>query len=148
MHGRLRLGSFHEILTFVGRSIEEKPEVDVPLDQRTATITENPVHTLEIIETRQLRREPTCSVAWHGYHHASAGAKRVSVEQESLLLHQEPLYGRESDALAIAAMVHAHAQVVIIGAGGIGKTRLALAVANAHRERFPDGVCGGSSWRR
>ena len=34
--GRLRLGSFHKILTFAGRGIEEEPEFDVPLDQRMA----------------------------------------------------------------------------------------------------------------
>ncbi len=58
----------------------------------------------------------------------------------NLPVNQEPLYGRESDGLAIVEMLHAHAQVAIVGAGGIGKTRLALTVANAQRERFPDGV--------
>ena len=40
--GRLRLRSFHEILTFIGRGIEEEPEYDVPPDPRTPSIRENP----------------------------------------------------------------------------------------------------------
>ena len=58
----------------------------------------------------------------------------------NLPAHHEPLYGRDSDALAIGELLRAHAHVSIVGAGGIGKTRLALAVASAQRERFPEGV--------
>jgi len=53
MHGAMRLRSFHEILTFVGRSIEEEPEYDVRPDPRTPRIAENPVRTLDIAETRK-----------------------------------------------------------------------------------------------
>lgn len=70
MHGRLRLRSFHEILTFIGRGIEEEPEFDVPPDRRTPTIRENPAHTLEIIEVRQSPPGADLSVGWHGYHYA------------------------------------------------------------------------------
>ena len=63
MHGRLRLGSFHKILTFVGRGIEEERKFDVPLDQRTAHDYRKTVHTLAIIAARQSRREPTCKLA-------------------------------------------------------------------------------------
>lgn len=58
----------------------------------------------------------------------------------NLPTHHEFLYGRDSDALAIAELLHARTQVSIVGAGGIGKTRLAMAVAHAQQERFPDGV--------
>ena len=54
--------------------------------------------------------------------------------------HHEPLYGRDDDLRAVAELLRTHPQVSIVGASGIGKTRLALAVANAQRERFPDGV--------
>ena len=54
--------------------------------------------------------------------------------------HPEPLYGRDSDTLAVGELLRDHAQVSIVGAGGIGKTRLALAVASAQRERLPEGV--------
>ncbi len=51
LHGRLRLRSFHEILNFIGRGIEEEPEFDVEPDPRSAVISENPVHSLEIAES-------------------------------------------------------------------------------------------------
>ena len=70
LHGRLRLRSFHEILTFIGRGIEEEPEFDVPPDPRTPTIRENPTHTLEIIEARQSPPGADLSVEWHGWHYA------------------------------------------------------------------------------
>src|SRR4030095_11447867 len=42
LQGRIRLRSFHEILTFIGRGIDEEPEDDVPPDPRTPVISENP----------------------------------------------------------------------------------------------------------
>ena len=50
-HGRLRLRSFHEVLTFIGRSIGEEPEVDISPDPRTPLVSENPPITLEIVES-------------------------------------------------------------------------------------------------
>ena len=70
LHGRLRLRSFHEILTFIGRGIEEEPEFDVPPDARTPSIRENPAHTLEILETRVMPSNAGLSVQLHGYHYA------------------------------------------------------------------------------
>lgn len=69
-HGRLRLRSFHEILTFIGRGMREEPEFDVLPDSRTPNVSENPVHTLEMTETRQALAEADLSVEWHGYHYA------------------------------------------------------------------------------
>jgi hypothetical protein len=54
LHGRLRLRSFHEILNFIGRGINEEPEFDVAPNSATPPVTENPVHTLEIVETNQV----------------------------------------------------------------------------------------------
>ena len=70
LHGRLRLRSFHEVVTFIGRGIEEEPEFDVPPDPRTPAITENPVHTLEIVEARESPPGADLSVQWRGYHYA------------------------------------------------------------------------------
>jgi hypothetical protein len=53
IHGRLRLRSFHEVLTFIGRGISEEPEFDVTPDPRTPAISENPRSTLEILESRE-----------------------------------------------------------------------------------------------
>ncbi len=58
----------------------------------------------------------------------------------NLPAHTELLYGRDEEARAVGELLRANAQVSIVGASGIGKTQLALVVANAQRERFPDGV--------
>ena len=70
MHGWLRLRSFHEILSFVGRGIVEEPEFDVPPDPRTPTISENPVRALEIVEAPGVPPGPDLSVQWRGHHYA------------------------------------------------------------------------------
>jgi hypothetical protein len=70
LHGRLRLRSFHEILTFIGRGIEEEPEYDVSPDPRTPPLNENPPHTLEILETRRLPPGVDLSVSLKGYQYA------------------------------------------------------------------------------
>jgi hypothetical protein len=68
IHGRLRLRSFHEILTFVGRGVDEEREYDVAPDPRTPGIRENPVTALEIVETRTPQHGDDLSVALNGYH--------------------------------------------------------------------------------
>lgn len=70
MHGRLRQRSFHEILTFIGRGIEEEPEIDVAPDPRTPTIAENPAQTLAIAETRESPPGGELSVQSSGYYYA------------------------------------------------------------------------------
>ncbi len=70
LRGRLRLRSFHEVVSFIGRGIEEEPEFDVAPDPRTPAITENPVHTLEIVEARKSPPGADLSVEWRGYHYA------------------------------------------------------------------------------
>jgi hypothetical protein len=70
LHGKLRLRSFYNVLTFIGRDIEEEPEYDVPPDPRTPLISENPVHTLEILETNSLPSGVDFSVALNGSYYA------------------------------------------------------------------------------
>ncbi len=70
LHGRLRLRSFHEVLTFIARGIEEEPEYDVPPDPRTPQIQENPVRTLEIVEARRLPRDTVLSVDFGRFQYA------------------------------------------------------------------------------
>lgn len=70
LHGRLRLRSFHEILTFIGRGINEEPEFDVAPNPSTPPVTENPVHTLEIVEANQVPLGTDLSVTSHGLHYA------------------------------------------------------------------------------
>jgi hypothetical protein len=70
IHGRLRLRSFHEVLTFIGRGMEEEPEFDVPPDPRTPSISENPARTLEIVEARHPPKDASLSVELNGNYYA------------------------------------------------------------------------------
>jgi hypothetical protein len=70
MHGWLRLRSFHEILTFIGRGMAEEPEFDVAPDPRTPSVTENPAHILEIAESSSPPPGGELSVAWNGHYYA------------------------------------------------------------------------------
>lgn len=51
LHGRFRLRSFHSVLSFLGRAIEEEREYDVPPDRRTPPVSENPVSAMEVLES-------------------------------------------------------------------------------------------------
>jgi hypothetical protein len=70
LHGRVRLRSFHEVLTFIGRGIAEEPEYDVLPDPRTPSMSENPPRTLEIVEARRLPSGAGLSVGLQGYRYA------------------------------------------------------------------------------
>ena len=70
LHGRLRLRSFHEVLTFIARGMAEEPEYDVAPDPRTPPITENPVHTLEIVESKRPPEKADLSVDFGGSYYA------------------------------------------------------------------------------
>ena len=72
MHGRLRLRSFHEVLNFLGRSMQEEPEFDVAPDPRTPPMTENPVHTLQIAESTSAPPDDVLSVELHGRYYSVA----------------------------------------------------------------------------
>lgn len=70
LKGRLRLRSFHEVLTFVGRGIAEEQEVNVTPDPRTPPVTENPVVTLEVVEGSGPPDRAGFSVALNGTYYA------------------------------------------------------------------------------
>jgi hypothetical protein len=70
LHAKIRLRSFHNVLTFIGRDIKEEPEYDVVPDPRTPTISENPVHALEILETDSCPSGVDFCVALNGHYYA------------------------------------------------------------------------------
>jgi hypothetical protein len=70
MRGWLRLRSFHEILTFIGRGMAEEPEFDVAPDPRTPNITENPAHIIEVTESPSPPPDHELSVQWQGNYYA------------------------------------------------------------------------------
>src|SRR5262249_59994434 len=50
LHGKFRLRSFANIISFLGQAMGEDPEYDVPRDPRTPPTSENPVFTLGMME--------------------------------------------------------------------------------------------------
>lgn len=70
IHGQLRLRSFHETLSFLGRGMEEEPEYDVAPDPRTPSISDNPAHTLDVVELAKLPPNAGLSVVLDGRYYA------------------------------------------------------------------------------
>ena len=62
IRGVLRLRSFLNVLSFLGRGIAEEPEFDVAPDPRTPAIHENPVHALEIVVGKSAPKGASLSV--------------------------------------------------------------------------------------
>ncbi|MGY6277930.1 hypothetical protein [Methylomonas sp. MgM2] len=53
VHGFFRLRSFYNILNFIGRDIEDEPEIDIEINPKTPHVYENPTHTLAIIASEE-----------------------------------------------------------------------------------------------
>jgi hypothetical protein len=51
LHGKFRLRSFSNVISFIGRAMGEEPEYDVEKDPRSPATTENPVFTLGVVES-------------------------------------------------------------------------------------------------
>lgn len=86
IRGRLRLRSFHEVLTFIGRGIEEEREYDVAPDPRTPRIGENPISALAIREAASAPRGPAPSVGLDGMYYSVASEAGYAWNQKSFSL--------------------------------------------------------------
>ena len=86
MQGAFRLRSFHGILNFLGRTIEDEQEYHVDPDPRTGMVAENPVRTLEIIETSSKPANAKLSVTHDGHHYSIADNEKRSWNQEAFRL--------------------------------------------------------------
>lgn len=70
LHGKLRLRSFANIIEFIGRSVGEEPEYDVPKHSRTPAVSENPVSTMGVMESKAFPRGAERAVRYHGRYYA------------------------------------------------------------------------------
>jgi hypothetical protein len=70
--GDFRLRSFHSILTFLGRSLEDEAEYHVEKDPRSPPVlnNENPVSTMELVVSETSPPEADLSVFTHGKYYA------------------------------------------------------------------------------
>jgi len=86
MQGAFRLRSFHGILNFLGRSIEDEQEYHVDPDPRTGIVEENPVRTMEIIESTSKPPNAKVSVTHDGHHYSISDTEKRSWNQEAFRL--------------------------------------------------------------
>ena len=70
LHGRFRLRSFYNVLTFIGRSMGEEPEYDVAKDPRTPTPTENPAFTIGLVESDSKIPGASRAIRYAGHYYA------------------------------------------------------------------------------
>ncbi|WP_228719852.1 hypothetical protein [Methylococcus geothermalis] len=70
IHGTFRLRSFQSILGFIGSSIAEEPEYDVAPDPRTPPVEENPVPTVDIVETASRPSAAELAVEFDGSYYS------------------------------------------------------------------------------
>ncbi len=70
LHGDFRLRSFNAMLNFLGHSIEEDREYDVAKDERTPSVSENPIKTMDILLSDKTPDEPDAAVKSHGHYYA------------------------------------------------------------------------------
>ena len=86
MQGAFRLRSFHGILNFLGRTIEDEQEYHVDPDPRTGIVEENPVRTMEIIESTSKPPNAKLSVTHDGHHYSISDTEKRSWNQEAFRL--------------------------------------------------------------
>lgn len=69
IHGNFRLRSFHAILNFLGRGILEELEFHVDKHPSTPPVPENPVRTIEILESETPPASVPSTVQYNGHYY-------------------------------------------------------------------------------
>jgi hypothetical protein len=88
-HGELRLRSLASIITFLGRGIADEPEFSVDKDPRTPSVTENPIHTMEVVESQDSIDNADIDVEFRDMHYALRPEQGYQWNREAfMLLHQ------------------------------------------------------------
>lgn len=89
IHGFFRLRSFYNIVNFIGRDIKDEPEYNVDKDPRSPFVSENPIHTLEVLASESMLDDVDLSVTYGGLHYAVKSEEGYQWNRESFrLLHQ------------------------------------------------------------
>lgn len=89
LHGFFRLRSFYNIVNFIGRGIKDEPEFNVDKDPRSPLVSENPIHTLEVLASEDEPDDVDMSVKYGGLHYAVKPEEGYQWNRESFrLLHQ------------------------------------------------------------
>jgi len=89
LHGFFRLRSFHNILNSIGRDITDEPEFEVTKHEQTPFVSENPIHTLEMLVSEDEPDDVDISVQYRDLYYAVKPESGYQWNRESFrLLHQ------------------------------------------------------------
>jgi len=86
LHGRFRLRSFANVISFIGRGLTEDPEYDVPRDPRTPATSENPSFTLALVASDSKPRDVSRSINYEGRYYALAPESGYAWNKKAFLL--------------------------------------------------------------
>ncbi|MEY4211200.1 MAG: hypothetical protein RLZ92_1581 [Pseudomonadota bacterium] len=89
LHGFFRLRSFYNILNFIGRDLDDEPELAIDKHPATPSVRENPVHTLAISVSKHEPDDANLSVYYEGFYYAVKPEAGYQWNREGFrLLHQ------------------------------------------------------------
>jgi hypothetical protein len=89
IHGFFRLRSFYNVLNFIGRDIDDEREFAVDKLPSTPQVSENPMHSLEIVATKDKLENAMTTVEYNGLYYAVKPETGYQWNREGFrLLHQ------------------------------------------------------------
>jgi hypothetical protein len=89
LHGFFRLRSFYNVLNFIGRDLNDEPELAIDKHPATPSVRENPVHTLAISVSKHEPDDANLSVYYEGFYYAVQAESGYQWNREGFrLLHQ------------------------------------------------------------
>jgi hypothetical protein len=89
LHGFFRLRSFYNVLNFIGRDLDDEPELAIDKHPATPSVRENPVHTLAISVSKTEPDDSKLSVYYEGFYYAVQAESGYQWNREGFrLLHQ------------------------------------------------------------
>ena len=89
LHGFFRLRSFYNVLNFIGRDLDDEPELAIDKHPATPSVRENPVHTLAISVSKTEPDDANLSVYYQGFYYAVQAESGYQWNREGFrLLHQ------------------------------------------------------------
>ena len=130
-HGQLMLARYRS-----GRQAESLAAYRALQERLRDELGVDPSSALQELYERILRQDPDLA--------APAAQRRpprpLGHGEAAVRVHHPPLFGRDDDIRAVAALVEPAHLVTLTGPGGVGKTRLAERVAAEVAERCSDGI--------
>lgn len=89
LHGFFRLRSFYNVLNFIGRDLDDEPELAIDKHPFTPSVRENPIHTLGISVSKDQPDDANIFVYYQGFYYAVQAESGYQWNREGFrLLHE------------------------------------------------------------